>query len=373
MTDYASGIVAVTQGRSPRTRVVCPRPIVSSTSLASPGPKTCFPPSPRPISSWPERMMTNWRRGAGCQSRYWPSGHSRNEICVAAMPFVHSGARPRSIGSMCDCPSEPVKSRNVPIALLPFPWSEPMGWGLTTTRFENLAGFEERAPGRPGRGRPQSGAPRIRASLREACARSSLAPEATAATEHQVTSIRRSPTPVNVGMALVAETGGADPARLRDVEDDPIRAAVLHLDVAAMAAALSHPERLVDVVAERRAGLCQLLGNGLEALDLEADVVDATVALATLDPGHLVVLEVEDRQVEVAVAQVVARGTRAVDPGDLLHAEHLDVELRGLLHVLGRDGDVLDLRHGVSCLDGACRSPVLVSKGTPKTLGTPGC
>src|SRR5438132_455125 len=122
-------------------------------------------------------------------------------------------------------------------------------------------------------------------------------------------------------MALVAETGGADPARLRDVEDDPIRAAVLHLDVAAMAAALSHPERLVDVVAERRAGLCQLLGNGLEALDLEADVVDATVALATLDPGHLVVLEVEDRQVEVAVAQVVARGTRAVDPGDLLHAE----------------------------------------------------
>src|SRR2546425_9717150 len=79
-------------------------------------------------------------------------------------------------------------------------------------------------------------------------------------------------------MALVAETGGADPARLRDVEDDPIRAAVLHLDVAAMSAALSHPERLVDVVAERRAGLCQLLGNGLEALDLEADVVDATVA-----------------------------------------------------------------------------------------------
>src|SRR5438093_1097071 len=87
-------------------------------------------------------------------------------------------------------------------------------------------------------------------------------------------------------MALVAETGGADPARLRDVEDDPIRAAVLHLDVAAMSAALSHPERLVDVVAERRAGLCQLLVNGLEAVDLEADVVDATLALATLDPSH---------------------------------------------------------------------------------------
>src|SRR5213592_1324132 len=153
-------------------------------------------------------------------------------------------------------------------------------------------------------------------------------------------------------MALVAETGGADPARLRDVEDDPIRAAVLHLDVAAMSAALSHPERLVDVVAERRAGLCQLLGNGLEALDLEADVVDATVALAPLDPGHLVVLEVEDRQVEVAVAEVVTRGTRAVDPGDLLHAEYLDVELRGRVDVLGRDGDVLDLWHRVPPVPG---------------------
>src|SRR5437870_7101591 len=170
-------------------------------------------------------------------------------------------------------------------------------------------------------------------------------------------------------MALAAETGGADPARLRDVEDESSRAAVLHVAVAAMSAALSHPERLVDVVAARRASLRQLLGNGLQALDLEADVVDATVALATFDPGHLVVLEVEDRQVEVAVAQVVARGTRAVDPGDLLHAEHLDVELRGLLHVLGRDGDVLDLRHGVSCLDGACRSPVLVSDGPLKRLG----
>src|SRR5881392_2702527 len=175
------------------------------------------------------------------------------------------------------------------------------------------------------------------------------------------------------GLELVAETGGADPARLRDVENDPVRPAVLHLDVASVSRALPDPERLVDIVAARRAGLCHLFRHGVQALNLEADVVDATVALATLDPGHLVVLEVEDRQVEVAVAQVVARGTRAVDPGDLLHAEHLDVELRGLLHVLGRDGDVLDLRHDVSCLDGACRSPVLVSKGTPKTLGTPGC
>src|SRR5439155_10555753 len=69
-----------------------------------------------------------------------------------------------------------------------------------------------------------------------------------------------------------------------------------------------------------------------------------------LGSGHLIVLEVEDRQVEIAVAEVVARGAGAVHPGDLLHAEDVDVELRGLVHVLGRDGDVLDLRHGLSPL-----------------------
>src|SRR2546430_11934988 len=107
---------------------------------------------------------------------------------------------------------------------------------------------------------------------------------------------------------------------------------------------------LVDVVTARDAGLRQLLGDRLEALDLEADMVDAAVTLASLGPGHLIVLEVENRQVEIAVAEVVARGAGAVHPGDLLHAEDVDVELRGLLHVLGRDGDVLDLRHGLSPL-----------------------
>src|SRR2546425_1501709 len=36
----------------------------------------------------------------------------------------------------------------------------------------------------------------------------------------------------SAGELVVVGAGGADPARLRDVEDDPIRAAVLHLDVA---------------------------------------------------------------------------------------------------------------------------------------------
>jgi len=92
--------VAVRQGSLPYTRVVCPRPVVSSTSRASPGPKTCLEPSPRPISSWPARMMTNWRRGAGCQSMKLPTGLSRKEIWVVASPLFHDGVRARSIGSM---------------------------------------------------------------------------------------------------------------------------------------------------------------------------------------------------------------------------------------------------------------------------------
>jgi len=66
------------------------------------------------------------------------------------------------------------------------------------------------------------------------------------------------------------------------------------------------PEGLVDVVAGRRPGGLQPLGDRFQALDLEADVVDAAPALAALDAGDGVVLEVEDGEVDVAVAQVVA-------------------------------------------------------------------
>src|SRR5512138_1578158 len=58
-------------------------------------------------------MITNWRRGAGCQSMKLPTGLSRNAIWVVASPLVQAGVRPRSIGSTWDWPSEPVYSRNV--------------------------------------------------------------------------------------------------------------------------------------------------------------------------------------------------------------------------------------------------------------------
>src|SRR5262245_57750571 len=111
----------------------------------------------------------------------------------------------------------------------------------------------------------------------------------------------------------------------------------------------------IHVIAGCRAGGLEPLRDGLEALDLEADVVDAAPALAPLDAGDGIVLEIQDRQVDIAVAQVVASRPRTVDPGDLLHAEHVDVELGGLVDVLGRKGDVLDLGHGrgASCASGS--------------------
>jgi hypothetical protein len=52
-------------------------------------------------------MITNWRRGAGCQSMNRPDRVSRNAIWVVGRPFPHSGLLARSIRSMCDCPSLP--------------------------------------------------------------------------------------------------------------------------------------------------------------------------------------------------------------------------------------------------------------------------
>src|SRR5262245_24316003 len=155
------------------------------------------------------------------------------------------------------------------------------------------------------------------------------------------------------------QAGGPDPAGLGHVDGDAIRRGVLHLDVAGPVTILPDAERLVDVVARLGPGVLKPLRDRLEALDLEADVMDAAPARTALHSGDRVVLEVEDRQVEVAVAQVVAPGARAVDLRDLLHAEHVDVELRGLVHVLGREGDVLDLRHVVS--------PVEVVRARPGT------
>src|SRR5438552_5258626 len=160
------------------------------------------------------------------------------------------------------------------------------------------------------------------------------------------------------------QPGSPDPASLGDVDRHAVGTGVLHLDVTVPVAMLADSESLVDVVAGLGPGVLQPLGDRLQALDLEADVMDAAPARAALDSGDCVVLEVQDRQVEIPVAQVVTPGARAVDLRDLLHAEHVDVEFRGLVHVLGREGDVLDLRHAVSPVKvGSRLVPVPVQSG----------
>src|SRR5262249_44206266 len=137
-----------------------------------------------------------------------------------------------------------------------------------------------------------------------------------------------------------------DPAGLGDVHHHAVGPAVLDLDVG-VAMALTHPQRLIDVIAAGRAGRGQALADLFQTLHLEADVVDAAEALAPLGPPCGLALEVEDRQVEVTIGQVVAPRRRAVDAADLLHPEDVDVELGRLVNVLGRQRDVLDLGHAV--------------------------
>ena len=108
---------------------------------------------------------------------------------------------------------------------------------------------------------------------------------------------------------------------------------------------VANAQGLLDVVAPLGAGGSELVEYRLETLDLEADVMDAAEAAAALDARRLIVLEIENREVDVAVTQEAADGARVVDGAHLLHAEDLDVESGRPLHVLGGERDVLDLRH----------------------------
>src|SRR5438046_5317821 len=145
-------------------------------------------------------------------------------------------------------------------------------------------------------------------------------------------------------MGVLPKKALADPARLRDVEHDAVGARVLHLDVV-LALAVGHAERLLDIHATRGAGGRELVGDGRHVFDLEADVVDAREALAALDARRLIVLEAQDGEVDVSVAEEAARGPGIVDLAHLLHPEDFDVELRGPLDVVRSDGDVLELGH----------------------------
>src|SRR5712691_950223 len=64
-----------------------------------------------------------------------------------------------------------------------------------------------------------------------------------------------------------------------------------------------------------------------------------------LHTSYLVVLEMEDRQVNRPIRKEIARHDGAVQLGNLGQAEHFDIKPGRLLLILGRDRNVLDLRH----------------------------
>src|SRR5438132_11904611 len=121
---------------------------------------------------------------------------------------------------------------------------------------------------------------------------------------------------------------------LGDVEEHIFGAVELDFETADALAVLVH----VVLAAETLEPLCGLV----DILDEDAEMVQAGV-VETL--AELVGLELEDRQVEGAVAEENAVGEHALWPPDDLEVKRLHVELRHLLRILCGDGDVAQLRH----------------------------
>ena len=74
-------------------------------------------------------------------------------------------------------------------------------------------------------------------------------------------------------------------------------------------AASTEPKRNVDVVARPCHGLPQLCCCLFEAVDLEADVMDAAPAFAALGTRKSVILEAEDGDIDMVVGEIVAGDT----------------------------------------------------------------
>src|SRR5262249_40138474 len=121
--------------------------------------------------------------------------------------------------------------------------------------------------------------------------------------------------------------------RLRHVKHDAVRSGPFHLHVPL--SLRPDAKRLLNVVTAARPRGGELFRDRVDALDLKADVVDARESFPALDASGHVVLEVEDGEIDVAVREENTARPGVVDLADFLHAERLDVELRGLLDVLG--------------------------------------
>src|SRR6266567_1224573 len=96
---------------------------------------------------------------------------------------------------------------------------------------------------------------------------------------------------------ISAPTGGLNRLRWSSIQCFRLNA------LRGSAMVVAHSESLFDVVAPLGAGGGELVEDRLETLDLEADVVDAAETTAALDASRLIVLEIQDGQVDVAIAQ----------------------------------------------------------------------
>src|SRR5258707_534701 len=113
-----------------------------------------------------------------------------------------------------------------------------------------------------------------------------------------------------------------------------------------MLASITDAESLIDIVSALPVRCRQFLSDLLKTLNLETDVMYSRPILAALDSCDLVVLETQDREIQVSIGQVVSGCDRAVELRDFFQAKGLNVELGSFILVLRSDRDVFDLCHG---------------------------
>jgi hypothetical protein len=75
-------------------------------------------------------------------------------------------------------------------------------------------------------------------------------------------------------------------------------------------------------------------------------MVQARVPERAFSGGRIVVFKLEEREIDVAIGQIVPLGSRRVDFSYLLQTKAVDVELLGCVQVSRRDRDVSNSSHG---------------------------
>src|SRR5207244_3845063 len=142
--------------------------------------------------------------------------------------------------------------------------------------------------------------------------------------------------------------GIPQPAVLGDVNDDAVWTAQLDLSLAgALAPArLTASSRSIEGRQPGSTRLLHLFSAGGHVVYDEADVVNAAEIFPLLSHVWVIALLAgPDRQVQVTIAEV---NMGAATPANLCHSEHVFVEGRDLLQVVGGQGDMLDFRHALS-------------------------